>query len=99
MVAPQNLLPAIGKLIEYSTTCAPGFVQRAGLAALRCAEPDLARTLDGLRKGRDLLNDLLAQIPAVETAAPPPGAMYTVFRVPQAGDSQAGPVRLHRDVL
>ncbi|MDE2300916.1 MAG: pyridoxal phosphate-dependent aminotransferase, partial [Burkholderiales bacterium] len=34
LVMPDDLVPAVGKLIEFNTSCAPVFVQRAGLAAL-----------------------------------------------------------------
>ena len=34
MVAPAALIEAMGKLIEFNTSCAPVFVQRSGLAEL-----------------------------------------------------------------
>ena len=34
LVVPPALAPALAKLIEFNTSCAPVFVQRAGLAAL-----------------------------------------------------------------
>ena len=34
----------LGKLIEYNTSCAPVFVQRAGIAAVKEGEPVIART-------------------------------------------------------
>ena len=37
MVAPMSLMDSLGKLIEFNTSCAPVFVQRAGLAALAAA--------------------------------------------------------------
>jgi aspartate/methionine/tyrosine aminotransferase len=38
IVAPPDLIEQIAKLIEYNTSCAPGFIQRAGLVAFaqRC---------------------------------------------------------------
>ncbi len=39
IVAPPALMPDLGKLIEYNTSCSPVFVQRAGVAAIRDGEP------------------------------------------------------------
>lgn len=80
MVAPQHFIAQIGKVIEYNTSCAPGFVQRAGLAALEQGEPCVAATAARLRSTRDVLLGALAAVPGIE-AAPPPGAMYLFFRV------------------
>ena len=46
LVLPPALTDALGKLIEFNTSCAPVFVQRAGLAALAGADdfvPGLVR--------------------------------------------------------
>ena len=45
------------KLIEYNTSCAPPFVQRAGLAAITQGEPVVAHTVARLRQARDYLID------------------------------------------
>jgi len=80
IVAPRETLPDIGKLIEYNTCCAPVFVQRAGVVAIREGEPVIAHTLARYRRARDFLVPLLQAVPGVEAAAPP-GAMYAFFRV------------------
>ena len=86
--APRAIMPDIGKLIEYNTCCAPVFVQRAGIVAVREGEPIIARTVARYRAARDLLVPRLQAIPGVE-AALPPGAMYAFFRVRGVGDSLA----------
>jgi aspartate/methionine/tyrosine aminotransferase len=43
-VVPPGLTADLGKLIEYNTSCAPVFVQRAGIAAVKEGEPVIART-------------------------------------------------------
>jgi aspartate/methionine/tyrosine aminotransferase len=88
IVAPRPLMPGLGKLIEYNTSCSPVFVQRAGLAAIRDGEPTIAHTLERFRAARALLVDELASIEGVE-AALPPGAMYVFFRVAGVTDSLA----------
>jgi hypothetical protein len=52
---PQELTGDLGKLIEYNTSCAPVFVQRAGIAALNEGEPVIARTVARFHKARDFL--------------------------------------------
>jgi aspartate/methionine/tyrosine aminotransferase len=88
VVSPRELVPEIAKLIEFNTSCAPGFVQYAGLAAVTHGEPVIARTLQRFRRARDFLIGRLRAIEGVE-AALPPGAMYAFFRVQGIGDSLA----------
>jgi aspartate/methionine/tyrosine aminotransferase len=88
IVAPEALMPDLGKLIEYNTSCSPVFVQRAGVVALDAGEPTVAHTLARYRAARDYLVPALARIPGV-TVAPPPGAMYAFFRIAGVTDSLA----------
>ena len=88
VVAPRPLVPEIAKLIEFNTSCAPGFVQRAGLAAVTQGEPIIERTLARFRRARDYLISELNTIEGIE-AALPPGAMYAFFRVRGMKDSLA----------
>ena len=96
IVAPPALMPDLGKLIEYNTSCSPVFVQRAGVAALRDGEPTVVHTLERFRAARALLVDELASIDGVE-AALPSGAMYVFFRVAGVTDSLAFCKRLVRE--
>jgi aspartate/methionine/tyrosine aminotransferase len=80
IVAPPALMPDLGKLIEYNTSCSPVFVQRAGVVAILEGEPTVAHTLERFRKARDVLVAQLNTIPGIDVALPP-GAMYTFFRV------------------
>ena len=88
IVAPKELIANLGTLLEYNTSCAPGFVQRAGIVAIEHGEPVIARTLARLRKARDFLSARLREIPGIE-ATLPSGAMYTFFRVHGVTDSLA----------
>jgi aspartate/methionine/tyrosine aminotransferase len=88
LVAPKGFIAQIGKVIEFNTSCAPAFVQLAGLAAIRDGEPLVAETVARLRSARDTLVGRLRAIPGLEVA-PPPGAMYLFFRVAGAADSLA----------
>ena len=86
IVAPRELMPDLGKLIEYNTSCSPAFVQHAGVAAITRGEPTVARTRDRLRNARDFLVEELSKLPGIEVA-PPAGAMYAFFRVEGLADS------------
>jgi aspartate/methionine/tyrosine aminotransferase len=88
IVGPTPLMPDVGKLIEYNTSCSPVFVQRAGVAALRDGEPTVDATRRRLRRARNRLVDGLRALPGVEVA-PPDGAMYAFFRVEGVDDSMA----------
>ena len=97
IVAPRALMPDLGKLIEYNTSCSPAFVQHAGLAAISQGEPTVARTRERLRHARDFLVNELRKIPGIEVA-PPAGAMYAFFRVEGLADSFAFCKRLVHEV-
>jgi aspartate/methionine/tyrosine aminotransferase len=88
ILAPPALVPDLAKLLEYNTSCAPVFVQRAGVVAVRDGEAVVARTLARYRQARDYLNARLQALPGIEAFAAP-GAMYAFFRVQGVTDSLA----------
>ena len=96
LVAPPALAPDLAKLIEYNTSCAPVFVQRAGVAAVREGEPVVAHSRERFRRARDFLVNALDEIPGVKTALPP-GAMYVFFGIEGMTDSLGFCKRLLRE--
>ena len=86
LVVPPELTADLGKLIEYNTSCAPVFVQRAGIVALKEGEPVIARTVARFRKARDFLVTELNAIDGI-SAAVPSGTMYAFFKVRGVNDS------------
>jgi aspartate/methionine/tyrosine aminotransferase len=88
LVVPRGLVADLGKLIEYNTSCAPVFVQRAGIVAIKEGEPIIARSLSRYRKARNFLVGELQKIPRVKVASPD-GTMYAFFRVEGESDSLA----------
>ena len=80
ITAPTVLLKDLGKIIEYNTSCAQMFVQRAGVAAVTHGESTTQRFVARLKRARDFLHRELAQIDGIEAVAPP-GALYAFFRV------------------
>ena len=97
MVVPEGHAEALGKLIEFNSSCAPVFAQRGALAALQGAAGSVPPLQRHLRACRDRLVAGLRVLPGVEVA-PPPGGMYAFFRVDGAGDSLALAKRLVTEV-
>ncbi len=96
LVVPPELTEDLGKLIEYNTSCAPVFVQRAGVVALKEGEPVIARTVTRFRQARDFLVKELNAIDGV-SAAVPSGTMYAFFKIEGVADSLEFCKRLVRD--
>ena len=96
IVAPPALMPDLGKLIEYNTSCSPVFVQRAGVVAITEGEATVAHTLQRFHNARDILVAQLNTIPGIDVALPA-GAMYTFFRVAGATSSSDFCKRLVRE--
>jgi aspartate/methionine/tyrosine aminotransferase len=86
VAAPETLIAQLPKLIEYNTSCAPEFVQRAGTVAITQGEEVVAHTVRRFRMARDFLVQRLRALPGVEVATPD-GAMYAFFRVAGVADS------------
>ncbi|MEO6625608.1 MAG: pyridoxal phosphate-dependent aminotransferase [Burkholderiaceae bacterium] len=93
MVLPPDLTAHVGKLIEFNTSCAPVFVQRAALAALERATEVTPAVVQHLQLCRDTLIPLLQAVPGVEVAAAR-GGMYAFLRLDGSGDSLATAKRL-----
>lgn len=96
VVAPEPMMADLGKLIEYNTSCAPSFVQRAGIVAIERGDEIIAHTVERYRAARDFLHARLNALPGI--AAPlPRGAMYLFFRVDGERDTLALCKRLVRE--
>jgi len=96
LVVPRELVADLGKLIEYNTSCAPVFVQRAGIVALKEGEPIIARSLSRYRKARNFLVSELKKIEQLEVATPS-GTMYAFIRIKGVDDSLVFCKKLVRD--
>jgi len=88
MVAPPEIRAVIDTLVEINVSCAPVFVQKAGIVALERGEGFVAEMRERCRRGRDILVQGLARFPRVHVAAPP-GAFYAFCRVEGMKDSLA----------
>jgi aspartate/methionine/tyrosine aminotransferase len=96
LVLPPALTEAVGKLIEFNTSCAPVFVQRGAIAAIAHGDAVTPALVAHLRHCRDTLVPLLQALPGVELARPRAG-MYAFFRLPGQADCLDVAKRLVRE--
>lgn len=80
LVMPPAITPHMSKLVEFNTSCAPVFVQRAGLLAIERTADVTPRVVNHLKTCRDTLVPLLQAVPGVQVA-PAQGGMYAFFRL------------------
>jgi aspartate/methionine/tyrosine aminotransferase len=86
LVMPSSLNSAMSKLIEFNTSCASVFTQRAGIAAIKGREQVTPRVVQHLQQCRDVLVTALQTLPGVQVALPK-GGMYAFFQLPGYTDS------------
>src|SRR5690606_23663546 len=65
LVVPPSLTADLGKLVEFNTSCAPGFVQQAAVAALQDGEAFVRSFVTELGTRRDALLTALGHIDRV----------------------------------
>ena len=86
LVMPPVMLPHMGKLIEFNTSCSPVFVQRACIAAFARSDEVTPGVVAHLKTCRDTLVPLLQATPRVQVQAAR-GGMYAFFKLDGFGDS------------
>ncbi|MDP3205122.1 MAG: pyridoxal phosphate-dependent aminotransferase, partial [Hydrogenophaga sp.] len=96
LVMPPALTAAIGKLIEFNTSCAPVFVQRGATVALQRGAEVTPALVAHLKTCRDTLVPLLRAVPGV-TLAEPLGGMYAFFTLQGHNDCLDVAKRLVRE--
>ena len=93
LVMPPAMTHHMGKLIEFNTSCASVFTQRAGIVALQRTAEVTPQVVAHLKACRDTLVPLLQAIPGVQVAVPR-GGMYAFFKLTGYDDSLATAKRL-----
>ena len=96
MVAPARIGHAIDKLIEYNTSGAQPFLQRACIVAIEQGEGFVAEMVERCRRGRDLTIQRLSAMPRVEIV-PAPAAFYQMFSIDGSGDTLEFAKRMVRE--
>ena len=93
LVMPPAMTHHMGKLLEFNTSCAPVFVQRAGLLALQRTADVTPQVVAHLKLCRDTLVPLLQAVPGVHVM-PAKGGMYAFFKLDGHDDSLVTAKRL-----
>ncbi|WP_372660172.1 pyridoxal phosphate-dependent aminotransferase [Hydrogenophaga sp.] len=96
LVLPASLTQAMGKLIEFNTSCAPVFIQRAATVALERGDEVTPALVVHLRHCRDTLVPLLQAVPGVSVATPW-GGLYAFFQIQGHDDCLEVAKRLVRE--
>jgi aspartate/methionine/tyrosine aminotransferase len=93
LVMPASMTQHMGKLVEFNTSCASVFTQRAGIQALQRTDEVTPRVVAHLRACRDTLIPQLQSLPQVRVEAAK-GGMYAFFKLDGFDDSLAVAKRL-----
>lgn len=86
LVMPPSMTHHMGKLIEFNTSCASVFTQRAAIAAITRTDEVTPRVVAHLKTCRDTLVPMLQALPRVELQ-PAKGGMYAFFKLDGFDDS------------
>ncbi|MEO0327822.1 MAG: pyridoxal phosphate-dependent aminotransferase [Pseudomonadota bacterium] len=86
LTLPMELIPVCEKLMEFSMSCAPEFVQAGGARAIADGENFIAEQIDRYRQGRDIS---IARLSAMEqiSCVPPQAAFYAHFQIEGVTDN------------
>ncbi len=96
LTLPPSLLSSCEKLMEFSMSCAPEFVQAGGLAAIKQGEDFIASQMQKYRHGRDVSMDRLSGMDGVH-CVPPQAAFYAFFQIDGVEDDVAFAERLAKE--
>ena len=93
LVMPAEMTEHMGKLIEFNTSCASVFVQRAACVAMQRVDEVVPGVVAHMRVCRDRLFAELVAVPGLNLAAPD-GGMYAFFSIPGQSDDVVTAKRL-----
>ncbi|TCS38848.1 pyridoxal phosphate-dependent aminotransferase [Reinekea marinisedimentorum] len=86
LTVPKAVRPTITKLIEFNVSCAPAFVQAAGIAAIEKGEVFLQQTVERFRVSREMTQRALTGIRGV-TLYETPATFYAFLKVEGLADN------------
>lgn len=75
LIAPEKYMRSLQKIQQNLFICAPSTTQRAGIAALRCAGPDVMKMRDTYNERRVYMLDRLRKM-GLHVCSEPVGAFY-----------------------
>lgn len=86
--APVEFIKAMVRVHAYINTCAPSFVQEAGITALEKAEPDVQEMVKEYQRRRDYIVSAINSIDGLSCRTPG-GAFYIFVNIKALGKTSA----------
>jgi aspartate aminotransferase len=87
-IGPEKVIEKMGMLFQTIYTCAPPFIQRGGIAALKGNQVVIEERINQFRMLRDLMVERLNEIPGISCPVPD-GAYYVFPNISGTGMSSA----------
>lgn len=88
VAAPVEFIKAMVRVHAYINTCAPSFVQEAGITALEQAEPDVQEMVKEYQRRRDYIVSAINAIDGLSCKTPG-GAFYIFVNIKSLGKTSA----------
>lgn len=88
VAAPVEFIKAMVRVHAYINTCAPSFVQEAGITALEKAEPDVQEMVKEYQRRRDYIVSAINAIDGLSCKTPG-GAFYIFVNIKRLGKTSA----------
>lgn len=80
VAAPEEYIAVLNKIHQHNTTCAPSFVQKASIAALRDEKNEVAEMVGEYQRRRDYAVSAINAIPGLSCRCPK-GAFYIFINI------------------
>ncbi len=80
VAAPEEYIAALNKIHQHNTTCAPSFVQKASIVALRDEQNEVADMVSEYQRRRDYAVSAINAIPGLSCRCPK-GAFYIFINI------------------
>lgn len=80
VAAPEEYIAALNKIHQHNTTCAPSFVQKASIVALRDEQNEVADMVSEYQRRRDYAVAAINAIPGLSCRCPK-GAFYIFINI------------------
>ena len=88
VAAPEEYITAMNKIHQHNTTCAPSFVQKASIVALRDERNEVEEMVKEYQRRRDYAVKAINDIPGLSCQCPK-GAFYIFINAKKLGKSSA----------
>ncbi len=85
---PKEIISAMNKIQQHSVSCAPAFIQKAAITALKSTSEFVREMVEEFRRRRDFIVERLSKIPSFDLVKPK-GAFYVFPDISRTGMSSS----------